>query len=83
MDNIQVTEAAIHNLRKKTSPSLRGVNRPDRCQRVRQIESAYFDWLIEMGPGSGDQGGRPLAAGSPQELVQNPVSLIGPYLPIV
>ncbi|RKN60376.1 excinuclease ABC subunit UvrA [Paenibacillus ginsengarvi] len=44
---------------------------------------AYCDWLIEMGPGSGDQGGRLLAAGSPHELSQNSSSLIGPYLPMV
>ncbi len=38
------------------------------------------DWLIEIGPGSGSQGGRILAQGTPQQLSQDPNSVIGPYL---
>lgn len=42
------------------------------------IEAA--DWVIEVGPGSGDAGGRIIATGTPQDLVKNPTSLIGPYI---
>ena len=42
------------------------------------IEAA--DWVIEVGPGSGDAGGNIIAEGSPKELVNNSKSLIGPYI---
>ena len=38
------------------------------------------DWIIEMGPGAGADGGRVIAQGSPKELSQNPGSMIGPFL---
>ena len=38
------------------------------------------DWIIEMGPGAGADGGRVIAQGSPEELSQNPGSMIGPFL---
>ncbi|MBS9335328.1 excinuclease ABC subunit UvrA [Fructobacillus sp. M1-13] len=38
------------------------------------------DWIIEVGPGSGVNGGQILTAGRPAELMDNPASLIGPYL---
>lgn len=38
------------------------------------------DEIIEIGPGSGDQGGEILAQGSPAALAKNPHSLIVPYL---
>ena len=38
------------------------------------------DWIIEMGPGAGLDGGRVLAQGSVGELAQNPRSKIGPFL---
>lgn len=38
------------------------------------------DEIIEIGPGSGDQGGEILAQGSPAALAKNPHSLIAPYL---
>ncbi|MFD3745482.1 excinuclease ABC subunit UvrA [Nocardia sp. NPDC058633] len=38
------------------------------------------DWLIEMGPGSGREGGRVLATGSPADLGDNPASLLGGFL---
>ncbi|TMV48356.1 hypothetical protein FE783_17705 [Paenibacillus mesophilus] len=41
---------------------------------------SYCDWLIEMGPGGGNQGGRIVAEGAPPDLARNPASLIGPYL---
>ncbi|CAM4432915.1 excinuclease ABC subunit UvrA [Paenibacillus tarimensis] len=41
---------------------------------------AQCDWIIEMGPHGGAEGGQLIAAGSPEELADNPLSLIGPYL---
>ena len=41
---------------------------------------AAADWVIEVGPGSGDAGGQIIAEGTPQALQSNPYSLIGPYL---
>ncbi|MGW0249194.1 excinuclease ABC subunit UvrA [Nocardia goodfellowii] len=38
------------------------------------------DWLIEMGPGSGVEGGRVLATGSPADLGENRSSLLGGFL---
>lgn len=38
------------------------------------------DWVIEIGPGSGDEGGQVIAQGKPADLVANPVSLIGPFI---
>ena len=38
------------------------------------------DWIIEMGPGAGADGGRVITQGSPEALSQNPGSMIGPFL---
>ncbi len=38
------------------------------------------DWVIDLGPGAGPDGGRVLAAGTPTEVAANPKSVIGPYL---
>ena len=38
------------------------------------------DWLIELGPGGGNDGGRVIAQGTPAQLRQNPDSITGPYL---
>ncbi len=38
------------------------------------------DWLIEMGPGAGADGGQVVAQGTVSDLVQNPASRIGPFL---
>ncbi|NRO12786.1 UvrABC system protein A [Lactobacillus helveticus] len=38
------------------------------------------DEIIEIGPGSGEQGGQILAQGTPRELEDNKKSLIAPYL---
>lgn len=44
-----------------------------------QILSAS-DWLIEMGPGAGKNGGQVLAEGTVQQLEQQPRSQIAPFL---
>lgn len=41
---------------------------------------AAADWVIEIGPGSGSQGGQVIAQGTPQALEKDKQSLIGPYL---
>ncbi|HIU16246.1 MAG TPA: ATP-binding cassette domain-containing protein [Candidatus Ventricola intestinavium] len=38
------------------------------------------DWILEMGPGAGSDGGRVLAQGPVAALIQNPRSQIGPFL---
>lgn len=38
------------------------------------------DYLIEMGPKSGTEGGEVITRGSPRELADNPKSIIGKYL---
>ena len=38
------------------------------------------DWIIEIGPGSGAQGGKILDQGTPAQIAQDPGSKIGPYL---
>ena len=40
----------------------------------------HCDWLLELGPGSGINGGELIAEGSPGDLKRNPDSLIGPFL---
>jgi excinuclease UvrABC ATPase subunit len=37
------------------------------------------DWIIEMGPGGGDEGGEVIAEGSPELLAHLPASVIGTY----
>jgi excinuclease ABC subunit A len=41
---------------------------------------ASADWIIELGPGGGPQGGEIVAEGPPAAVAQNPASPIGPYL---
>ena len=38
------------------------------------------DYLIDIGPGAGAHGGQVVAAGTPQEVMENPASLTGQYL---
>lgn len=38
------------------------------------------DWVVDLGPGAGEQGGRVVAMGRPEELVRVPESLTGRYL---
>ena len=38
------------------------------------------DWVIELGPGAGAQGGHVIAAGTPGQLESDPHSIIGPFL---
>ena len=38
------------------------------------------DWIIEMGPGAGEDGGTVIAQGTVPDIVKNPASRIGPFL---
>ncbi len=38
------------------------------------------DWLVDLGPGAGVNGGWVVAAGTPQEIIGNPDSLTGRYM---
>ena len=41
---------------------------------------AHADWIIEMGPGAGEAGGRVAAQGTVAQLGADPASRIGPFL---
>ncbi|MEE1772287.1 excinuclease ABC subunit UvrA [Streptomyces sp. JV185] len=41
---------------------------------------AGADWVIDLGPGGGDRGGRIVAAGAPMEVARVPESRTAPYL---
>lgn len=43
---------------------------------------AGCDWVIDMGPGAGDKGGKIIAQGTPQEISQLPDNLTGQYLKV-
>jgi len=38
------------------------------------------DWVVDMGPGAGEHGGRIVAEGTPAQILANPESLTGRYL---
>ena len=38
------------------------------------------DYIIDMGPGGGEEGGRIVASGTPEEIVRAPGSCTGKYL---
>ena len=41
---------------------------------------ANRDYIIDMGPGGGESGGRIVAAGTPEDVAANPESITGRYL---
>ncbi|MFW6232241.1 MAG: ATP-binding cassette domain-containing protein [Spirochaetota bacterium] len=41
---------------------------------------ARADWIVDMGPGGGKDGGRVMAIGTPLDVARNPESVTGPYL---
>jgi excinuclease ABC subunit A len=45
---------------------------------IQLIEAA--DWIVDLGPEGGDQGGEIVAVGTPEEIAANPRSITGRYL---
>ena len=43
---------------------------------------ANADWIIDLGPGGGERGGRIVATGTPEQIVAEPESLTGRYLSV-
>jgi len=41
---------------------------------------SHADWIVELGPGAGANGGRLIAEGTVAEIAKNPKSQIGPFL---
>lgn len=41
---------------------------------------ANADYIVDMGPGGGESGGRIVAAGTPEDVAGNPKSITGRYL---
>jgi excinuclease ABC subunit A len=41
---------------------------------------AHADWVIDVGPGAGDEGGRVVASGTPHEVARRASSRTAPYL---
>ncbi|HTV78893.1 MAG TPA: excinuclease ABC subunit UvrA [Steroidobacteraceae bacterium] len=42
--------------------------------------AATADWIIDLGPGAGDEGGRVVVAGTPETVASHPTSRTSPYL---
>ena len=38
------------------------------------------EWVIDLGPGAGEHGGKVIAEGTPEQIIANPKSLTGAYL---
>jgi excinuclease ABC subunit A len=38
------------------------------------------DYIIDLGPEAGDEGGRVIAKGTPEEIIKNPMSYTGKFL---
>ncbi|MBN1999597.1 excinuclease ABC subunit UvrA [candidate division KSB1 bacterium] len=40
----------------------------------------HADWIVDLGPGAGENGGRVIAQGTPTDVMANPESITGAYL---
>jgi excinuclease ABC subunit A len=38
------------------------------------------DWIVDLGPEGGERGGRVIAEGVPEDIINNPKSFTGQYL---
>ena len=64
---------------------LKGNLAPDSCVVKRSACLLYTsircaDYIVDMGPGGGEEGGRIVAAGTPEEIKNAPQSVTGKYL---
>lgn len=41
---------------------------------------AQADWVIDIGPGAGDQGGKVVVSGTPQQVARHRKSRTAPFL---
>src|SRR5206468_1637731 len=63
--------------------ALRGLQERGNTVVVVEHDAAVMqqaDYLIDMGPGAGKQGGRVLASGTVEEVLRNPNSVTAPWL---
>ena len=44
--------------------------------------AAEADWILDMGPEAGENGGRVIAEGPPEKIVKSKTSRTGPFLKI-
>ena len=57
------------------------MSRPSVCTIEHDLDViANADWIIDMGPGGGESGGRIVATGTPEQIAANPNSITGRYL---
>ena len=45
-----------------------------------QAVMAHADWIIDLGPGAGHDGGRVVFEGTPTELITDPSTVTGEHL---
>jgi excinuclease ABC subunit A len=69
----------VQGLRRTIGALARGGNSVVVVEHEREIIRAA-DWVIELGPAAGAQGGTIVAQGPPAELETSATSIIGPYL---
>ncbi len=71
-DDVRILISVLHNLVKR-GESLFIIE-----HHTELIRSA--DWIIDLGPGAGDQGGAIVATGTVEDLIKHPTSLTSKYL---
>ena len=50
------------------------------AEKAAKIRIRNADYIIDMGPGGGDAGGRIVACGTPEQICNDPASITGRYL---